>query len=58
MKWLDREIERNENSEGRNEESDRYYMVLSWIKDEQQRGCIDDSTYKKLAPWREEAPIA
>lgn len=36
MKWLDREIERNENSEGRNEESDRYYMVLSWIKDEQQ----------------------
>lgn len=52
MNWLNKEIERHENSSGRNEFSDYYYKILLEIKTSQEKGTISDELYAKLNSWK------
>lgn len=58
MEWLNREIERNAVSPGRNEYSDWYYSTLEKIRESQEDGTIDDMQYALLGAWSVKAAIA
>lgn len=58
MEWLDKEIERNAASPGRNEYSDWYYSTLEKIRESQEDGTIDDIQYALLGAWSVKAAIA
>lgn len=52
MSWLNKAIEKNEKSPGRNESSDYYYKTLLEIKTSQEIGTISDELYTKLNSWK------